>query len=242
MAVVGIVLRVVAEAIDQEGGGGAERILTRSPLAESGGCLSIVCASLRAVPLIASGCDHGWLSRHAGCRGSAMMARSIYRSDAGRDAIRAWCEMRLQGIGATSRDLDTALGTTRIATVGDGPDVVLLPGTNFSTVTSLELLALVGREHRAIGIDLPGQPGLSAGERPRDRDAYGPWLRELVDALALERPTVVGHSLAGRVALLAARGNPAIGSLVLVNPGGLIRLRVGPRGARGDGSLARPPR
>ena len=56
----------------------------------------------------------------------------------------------------------------------------------------------------------------------------GPWLRELIDALALERPTVVGHSLAARVALLAARGDPSIGGLVLVNPAGLIRLRVGP--------------
>jgi hypothetical protein len=94
------------------------------------------------------------------------MARSIYRSEAGRDAIRTWCDLRLHATGAPSRDLDTALGTTRITMVGDGPDVVLLPGTNFSTATSLELLALVGREHRAIGIDLPGQPGLSAGNVP----------------------------------------------------------------------------
>jgi pimeloyl-ACP methyl ester carboxylesterase len=156
------------------------------------------------------------------------MARSIYRSEVGRDAIRAWCELRLEVAGATGRDLDTSLGTTRVTMVGSGPDVVLLPGTNFSTATSLELLARIGRDHRAIGIDLPGQPGLSAGERPRDRDAYGPWLRELIDALALERPTVVGHSLAGRVALLAARGDPSLGGLVLVNPAGLIRLRVGP--------------
>lgn len=156
------------------------------------------------------------------------MARSIYRSEAGRDAIRAWCVLRLEAAGTTGRDLDTSLGTSRVTMVGSGPDVVLLPGTNFSTATSLDLLALLGREHRAFGIDLPGQPGLSAGERPRDRDAYGPWLCELIDALALERPTVVGHSLAARVALLAARGDPSIGSLVLVNPAGLIRLRVGP--------------
>jgi pimeloyl-ACP methyl ester carboxylesterase len=156
------------------------------------------------------------------------MTRSIYRSEAGHQAIRAWCELRLDAAGATGRDLNTSLGKTRVTMVGSGPDVVLLPGTNFSTAASLELLALVGREHHAIGIDLPGQPGLSARERPGDRDAYGLWLRELVVALALEHPIVVGHSLAGRVALLAARGEPSIGGLVLVNPAGLIRLRVGP--------------
>jgi pimeloyl-ACP methyl ester carboxylesterase len=122
------------------------------------------------------------------------MTKSIYRSDAGRRAIRAWCELRIEAAGATGRDFDTSLGPTRVTTVGEGLDVVVLPGTNFSTATSLELLALVGREHRAIGVDLPGQPGLSAGERPRDRNAYGPWLRELVSALALERAVIVGHS------------------------------------------------
>jgi pimeloyl-ACP methyl ester carboxylesterase len=161
-------------------------------------------------------------------RGGETVTRSIYRSEAGRQAIRAWCELRLDAASATGRDLDTSLGTTRVITLGDGPDVVLLPGTNFSTATSLELLALIGREHRAIGVDLPGQPGLSAAERPRDRNAYGVWLRELVRALSLERPIVVGHSLSGRVALLAARGDASIGGLVLVAPAGLIRLRVGP--------------
>lgn len=156
------------------------------------------------------------------------MTRSIYRSEAGRQAIRAWCELRLDAAGATCRELDTSLGTTRVTMLGDGPDVVLLPGTNFCTATSLELLALFGREHRAIGVDLPGQPGLSAALRPDDRDSYGVWLREVVRGLGLERPIVVGHSLSGRAALLTARGDTSIQGLVLVAPAGLIRLRVGP--------------
>jgi hypothetical protein len=127
------------------------------------------------------------------------MTRSIYRSEAGRHAIRAWCERRLDAAGMTGRDLDTSLGRTRATTVGDGPDVVLLPGTNFSTATSLELLALVGREHRAIGVDLPGQPGLSAGERPSDRDAYGLGLRELIRWL-LRRDEASSAALLGRMA------------------------------------------
>ena len=157
------------------------------------------------------------------------MTRSIYRSEAGHRAIRTWCELRLDGAGATGRELDSSLGTTRVTMVGGGPDVVLLPGTNFSTATSLKVLTLLGREHRAIGVDLPGQPELSAAERPRDGDAYGVWLRELVRALGLQRPVVVGHSLSGSAALLAARGGDAlIGGLVLVAPAGLIRLRVRP--------------
>jgi pimeloyl-ACP methyl ester carboxylesterase len=139
--------------------------------------------------------------------------------------IREWCERQLDDAGATGDDLDTSFGRTRVTTVGSGPDIVLLPGTNFSTATELRLLALLGREHRAIGVDLPGQPGLSAGERPRDRDAYGAWLREVVHALGLERPVVVGHSLGGRAALLAAQGHQSIRGLVLVASAGLIRVR-----------------
>ena len=154
-----------------------------------------------------------------------MTTSSIYRSEAGSHAIREWCERQLDDAGATGDDLDTSLGTTRVATVGSGPDIVLLPGTNFSTATGLSLLALLGREHRAIGVDLPGQPGLSAGERPRDRNAYGAWLREVLHALGLERPVVVGHSLGGRAALLAAQGDQTISGLVLVAPAGLIRVR-----------------
>lgn len=153
------------------------------------------------------------------------MTTSIYRSEAGSHAIREWCQRQLDDAGATGDDLDTSLGSTRVATIGSGPDVVLLPGTNFSTATALSLLAFVGHEHRAIGVDLPGQPGLSAEERPRDRNSYGIWLREVVHALGLERPVVVGHSLGGRAALLAAQGDQTIRGLVLVSPAGLIRVR-----------------
>jgi pimeloyl-ACP methyl ester carboxylesterase len=154
-----------------------------------------------------------------------ILTRSIYRSEAGSHAIREWCERQFDDAGATGHDLDTPLGRTRVTTVGSGPDIVLLPGTNFSTATGLRLLTLVGRENRAIGVDLPGQPGLSAGERPVDRDAYGAWLREVVHQLDLERPVVVGHSLGGRAALLAAQGDQSIGGLVLVASAGLIRVR-----------------
>jgi pimeloyl-ACP methyl ester carboxylesterase len=156
------------------------------------------------------------------------VTRTIYRSEAGRQSIRAWCKRQLDAAGAAGRDINTSLGTTHVTTVGTGHDVVLLPGTNFSTATWLKLLALVGREHRAIAVDLPGQPGLSAAQRPLIATPTGPWLRELVHALALEHPIVAAHALSGRAALLAARSDQSIGGLVLVNPAGLIRLRVRP--------------
>lgn len=109
-----------------------------------------------------------------------------------------------------------------------GAEVVLLPGTNLPTATWLELLVHLGHEHRAIGLDVPGQPGLSAKQRPLDSNAYGSGCA-VVGELSLDHPVVAGHSLGGRVALLAASGDTTIGALVLIDPAGLIRLRVPPR-------------
>jgi pimeloyl-ACP methyl ester carboxylesterase len=158
----------------------------------------------------------------------ATMVRSIYRSGAGRTAVRSWCEERTAASGATTTEVATSLGPTRVTSIGTGRAVILLPGTNFATATWLDMLGRVGAGYRAIGIDLPGQPGLSAPHRPRDRDAYGPWLNEAIAAAGAPRPIVVGHSLGGRVALLAASASDAIAGLVLVDPAGLIRLRVTP--------------
>jgi pimeloyl-ACP methyl ester carboxylesterase len=155
------------------------------------------------------------------------MARSIYRSDEGRAAVRHWCEERLADAAIDARNVDTTAGPTSTATAGAGHDVVLLPGTNFATATWPSLVDDLAATGRVIAVDLPGQPGLSSEERP-DREAYGPWLREVIAARELVRPVVVGHSLGGLVALLGAAGSDAVGGIVLVDTAGLILLRVTP--------------
>jgi pimeloyl-ACP methyl ester carboxylesterase len=77
-------------------------------------------------------------------------------------------------------------------------------------------------------LDLPGQPGLSAGDRPgRDRSAwYGRWLAEVL-AQTVTRPViVVGHSLGGAIAL--ACDSPFIGGRLLVSTAGLARTKITP--------------
>lgn len=157
------------------------------------------------------------------------MPRSIYRSHDGHAAIRSWCLERIQSRDVVTHEIESPLGKTHVTMVGEGAEVVLLPGTNFPTATWLELLLALGHEHRAIGLDVPGQPGLSAKQRPDDSHGYGRWLRAVVDVLGLDHPVVAGHSLGGRVALLAASGDSTLGALVLIDPAGLVRLRVPPR-------------
>jgi pimeloyl-ACP methyl ester carboxylesterase len=93
------------------------------------------------------------------------------------------------------------------------------------------LLPAAARGYRAIAVDLKGH-GLSDKPEAADgytTDAMAAHVLEIVDALALARPTLVGQSMGGGIALEVALRWPArIGGLVLVNPVGLGTVRVMP--------------
>ncbi len=98
-----------------------------------------------------------------------------------------------------------------------------------------------GKQIRAIRdatvacLDLPGH-GRSKGKGRQTIEGYADLVVEFMAALALESPTVVGHSMGGAIALdLALRYGDRLGGLVLVGTG--ARLRVMPsllEGLRGE--------
>lgn len=60
---------------------------------------------------------------------------------------------------------------------------------------------------------------------PVRADHFGRIVLEAVEALALERPLVIGNSIGGTAAIVAAAADPArFSGLVLCNPGGLAPL------------------
>ena len=154
----------------------------------------------------------------------------LYRKPAGHEAIRSWCTVRLEewAVPHERRTVPTALGETSLVTAGEGPATVLyLPGTNFNAASSLTLAGALAAQLRVVVADLPGQPGLSAGRRPPDRLAYGAWIAEIVASVAADRLVLAGHSLGAAAALTA---DPAgVQGLLLLDPAGVIRLRVRPR-------------
>jgi pimeloyl-ACP methyl ester carboxylesterase len=159
---------------------------------------------------------------------------SIYRSRGGREEIRAWCLGQLDAWAVPHRRSEvTAHGArSHVVTAGEGPTtVVLVPGTNFNAAAGLPLAgALVAAGHRVVAVDIPGQPGLSSGERPPARDGlawYGTWLDQVVDRTGGRPVVLLGHSFGAAIALTAR--SPLISRLVLVSPAGLTRLRVTPR-------------
>ncbi|WP_253775176.1 alpha/beta fold hydrolase [Goodfellowiella coeruleoviolacea] len=129
------------------------------------------------------------------------------------------------------RDVVTAHGArTHVVAAGRGERTVLVvPGTNFGAAAYLPLAAALAARCRLVVADLPGQPGLSSGERVPKAGRlawYGRWLTELVERTGQGPVTVVGHSLGAAIAL--ASDSPLVQRQFLVSPGGLTRLRITP--------------
>ncbi|KUO16805.1 alpha/beta fold hydrolase [Streptomyces dysideae] len=158
---------------------------------------------------------------------------SIYRSTAGKELIRRWCLDQLAAwpVPHERKTVTAKDAQTHIVLAGSGATtVVFVPGTNFNAAASLPLAtALVAAGYRVLLVDVPGQPGLSSGERGLSGGRlswYGAWLSEAIEKISSGPVAVMGHSFGAAIAL--SSDSARIGRLVLVSPGGLTRLRLTP--------------
>lgn len=121
-----------------------------------------------------------------------------------------------------------AVGPLHVLEAGDpdGEPVLLLHGITAPAASWLPLAAALVDDYRLLAPDLPGE-GLSAKPSYRGRDlrSFGVAAhREILGALGLERPHVVGHSLGGWQAFVLAIDHDAVDRLCLVGaPVGLSR-------------------
>ncbi|OUD08574.1 hypothetical protein BVC71_13015 [Marivivens niveibacter] len=129
-----------------------------------------------------------------------------------------WIEARVPQDG-TRIDV----GGTRLHVLdrGEGPIIVLIHGLmgqmrNFAP----ELIDALSKDHRVILVDRPG----SGYSDPLPAGANGiasqaDLIASLIEQMELEKPTVVGHSLGGAVAISLALDHPnSVGSLALIAP------------------------
>jgi pimeloyl-ACP methyl ester carboxylesterase len=156
---------------------------------------------------------------------------SPYRSSAGADEVRRWCASGLAKWGAphSMHEIDTSGGRTHVVSAGTGDDVcVYLPGTNFNAASSTVVVSVLASECLVYAADLPGQPGLSAAERPAPETAgYAAWVSDLVDWVRRRhedgRIVLAGHSRGAAVALSAEPDS--VDGLALLAPAGLTDVR-----------------
>ena len=102
---------------------------------------------------------------------------------------------------------------------GSGPPVVLLHGLGATNASFLTTFWDLSRDHRVIAPDLPGHGESGKPIRAYHAGFYARWVRELLDALGIERAHLVGNSMGGRIALeVGFRSPDRVGRIVCLAP------------------------
>lgn len=121
-------------------------------------------------------------------------------------------------------DVPGRFGSTHAIVSGPrhAPPLVLLHGYMATSVMWAPNIGDFAKDHRVYAIDVMGQPGKSTPTEPiRTADDYAVWLGETLDALHLDRVSLVGQSYGGWLALNFALAAPhRLHTLVLLSPGG----------------------
>ena len=87
------------------------------------------------------------------------------------------------------------------------------------------LANLIGKDFEIVALDWPGQGASPPGNQPPDAVRYSEILTAALDALKLDRVILIGNSIGGAAAIIAAAGKPErVAALVLCDPGGLVKL------------------
>ncbi|KQV33469.1 alpha/beta fold hydrolase [Massilia sp. Root335] len=99
--------------------------------------------------------------------------------------------------------------TAGTAPAAGRPAIVFIHGAqNDHSVWTAQARALARQGHDVLAVDLPGH-GRSAGPALATVDGMAAWLLALLDAAAIERAVLAGHSMGSLIALDAAARAPA---------------------------------
>ena len=157
---------------------------------------------------------------------------SIYKSPAGEKAVMDLYDRVLAcwPVPHETRMIPTRHGDTFVIISGDAanPPLVLLHGAAGNSATWGDDVTGYCQRYRVVTVDLPGEPGKSAHNRPAwDGPAFAEWLVDVFDALEIDRAVLVGMSQGGWTVLKFSVSYPArVDRLVLICPGGVTVGRV----------------
>lgn len=129
-----------------------------------------------------------------------------------------------------NRLICTRYGLTHVIVAGreDGPPVLLLHDWNGNASGIHHGFDILFRNYRVYAPDTIGQPGKSSPARlPTRGPAYGEWLADTMDSLALTRAAVIGVSGGGWLGLkLAVYAPTRVNHVVAISPTGLAPFRL----------------
>lgn len=161
-----------------------------------------------------------------------MSTTSLFKSPAGERAIMAIYESVLASwpVPYDTLNIPTRHGNTFVIASGEpsAPPLILLHGAGSNSAVWAGDVAEYAGQHRVYAVDLIGEPGKSAPNRPDwDGPAFALWLDDVLGALKLEKATLIGVSQGAWTALKFATYQPErVEKLVLLCPGGVTPDRL----------------
>lgn len=118
---------------------------------------------------------------------------------------------------------------TRWRQAGSGPAVLVLHGWGAKIEAVQPIISGLSPQLTVYAVDLPGFGETALPPAAWGVTDYADWTRALMDELGLARPSIVGHSNGGRVAIHLASHHPErVDKLILVDSAG-IRPKRGVR-------------
>jgi len=162
----------------------------------------------------------------------------IYKSEEGARAVRErylkflarWPVPNRQ-LRVPTREGETFIVKSGGVACGDetAPALLLFHGSAGNAAMWMGDVAGWAEHFRVYAVDMIGEPGMSAPSRPPlNSEAHALWLDDVMQALSLERASIVGVSLGGWLALdYATRRPERVARLVAICPGGVGRQKIG---------------
>ena len=161
-----------------------------------------------------------------------MTTQAIYHSPAGERVVMGLYDEALARwpVPYEAQTLPTRHGDTYVVSSGDpaAPPLVLLHGAGTNSAIWAGDVAVYSPHFRVHAVDLLGEAGRSAPNRPDWHTlAYAEWLADVFDALRIDQAALLGISQGGWTALRLATAQPErVRQLVLLCPGGVIASRT----------------
>ena len=160
---------------------------------------------------------------------------SVYKSAQARDELLAYYDRIVRNWPVPYREtvVETRSGRTHILQCGkeDGRPLLLFHGTGNNCLMWRYNVERLGRQFRLHLIDTINDPGKSeAAADFSPETGYSLWVNEVLDALAIQKASLLGHSKGGWIALNSAVSVPArVDRIVLLAPAAGINAGVRPQ-------------
>ncbi|MFV0516394.1 MAG: alpha/beta fold hydrolase [Aminipila sp.] len=156
------------------------------------------------------------------------MKKSVFKSEEKRDQMRNHYNAILSSFPFEQKFIETSYGETFALAAGKESDVpiILLHGSNSNSAFWFPELMALSSNYRVYAVDILGESGNSCEYRPNlNSDDFAHWMKEVQNALGIEKSILIGNSLGGWMSLKFSTVFPdSVSKLILIAAAGLAPI------------------